>query len=65
MKKILTTKEAAEYLRINQKTLLRYIRTGKVRGVKLVGRYRILEEDLVRFVERAKSPTELNKKKKT
>ena len=34
---ILTLKELAEYLRVNERTILRMLNTGKISGVKIGG----------------------------
>ncbi|MGN0891947.1 MAG: PTS sugar transporter subunit IIA [Oligosphaeraceae bacterium] len=37
---ILTLKELAEYLRVNERTILRMINTGKIQGAKIGGQWR-------------------------
>ncbi len=37
---ILTLKELAEYLRVNERTILRMLNTGKISGVKIGGQWR-------------------------
>lgn len=48
MKKYLTIKEAAEKLSVCERTILRYIRSKKLRAAK-VGQWRIEENDLALF----------------
>ena len=47
---ILTTKEAATYLKITEKTMLKLINTGKIRAFRVGNVFRVkkseLEEDL-------------------
>ncbi|MDY0176875.1 MAG: PTS sugar transporter subunit IIA [Lentisphaeria bacterium] len=37
---ILTLKELAEYLRVNERTILRMLKTGKIQGAKIGGQWR-------------------------
>lgn len=37
---ILTLKELAEYLRVNERTILRMLKTGQIQGVKIGGQWR-------------------------
>ena len=41
--KLLTTKEVAERLGVDSKTVLRYLKAGRLKGAKLANEYRILE----------------------
>lgn len=52
MEKILTIKEACEYLRVKRRTALRWIYSGQLRAFKLGGGrlWRIREQDLQRFI---------------
>jgi excisionase family DNA binding protein len=47
MEKLLDTIEAAEFLRINTKTLQRLARSGDIRGIKIGKLWRFRTEDLV------------------
>ncbi len=50
MRRLLTTKEVAERLGVDTKTVLRYLRSGRLKGSKLASEYRIPEsavEDLL------------------
>ena len=48
--KLLTTREALEILRITKPTLLRLIKSGELKATKIGHNYRILSDDLDRFV---------------
>jgi excisionase family DNA binding protein len=48
---VLTTKEAIEYLRISKPTFLKYIRLGKIRGVKAGSGWRVHQSELYRFLK--------------
>ena len=49
-KKLLTTREALEILRITKPTLLRLIKSGELKATKIGHNYRILSNDLDRFI---------------
>jgi excisionase family DNA binding protein len=52
MKKLLTTKEVAEYLNVNVETIRVYVRKGLLKSIKLGGKYiRIRPEELEMFVK--------------
>ncbi len=51
---LLTLNEAADQLKVSRATLLRWIRSGKITGVKLGRDWRIDPADLARFVEASK-----------
>lgn len=61
MAEILTTKEAADFLKLHEKTLSRLARQGKLPGNKIGGEWRFLKEDLVSWIHegRAESPVSL------
>jgi excisionase family DNA binding protein len=44
-----TIKELANHLNINYYTILRYIKEGKIKAVKIGKIYRIYEEEIHRF----------------
>ena len=48
---ILTLREAAEYLRLSQRTLLRLLREGRIPGRKIGGQWRLTERRLTEYVE--------------
>jgi len=50
MREVLTSKEAMEYLRITQTTLLKLVREGGLKGNKVGRNYRFLKEDLDRYI---------------
>lgn len=58
MPTLYTAQEAAEILRLEYETVLRYIRAGKLRAAKFGNRYRVREEDLEAFVEASMPPTD-------
>jgi excisionase family DNA binding protein len=47
----LTTEDIAEQLQISVYTVRRYIRSGKLRSVKLEGSYRIRRTEFERFLK--------------
>jgi excisionase family DNA binding protein len=49
MDKLLTLKETAKILRVSERTIMRYLKSGKLKASK-VGRWRIKESDLERFL---------------
>ena len=51
---LLTIDEAAEYLKITPNVLRRWVRDGKLVGVKLGNHWRIYEDDLQAFLEAQK-----------
>jgi excisionase family DNA binding protein len=47
---VLTTDEVLSFLKISKPTLLKYIRRGNIRAVKLGKGWKILESELIRFL---------------
>ncbi len=47
---VLTTEEATEYLKISKPTLLKHVRLGKIRAVRVGRHWRFLQSDLYRFL---------------
>jgi excisionase family DNA binding protein len=47
---VLTTKEAAKYLRISKVTLLKYIRFGRIKAIKAGRGWKIHRSELGRFL---------------
>jgi len=48
--KLLTIKEVAEYLRVSERSVLRYIEAGRLKAIK-VGWWRIKEKELEKFLK--------------
>jgi len=46
---ILTLKELANYLRVNERTILRMLKTGQIRGVKIGGQWRFNGSEIDRM----------------
>ena len=55
MRKILTIGEVEKILQLNYQTVIGYIKSGKLKAVKLEKGYRITEEDLNKFIEENKT----------
>ena len=51
---ILTIKEIAEYLKLNEKTAYRFASEGKLPGFKVGGSWRFKRVDLERWIEEQK-----------
>ncbi|MDX9971234.1 MAG: helix-turn-helix domain-containing protein [Candidatus Gracilibacteria bacterium] len=51
MDKYLTTEQVANILQVHPFTILKFIKNGKIRGVKLGRVYRINENDVKEFLE--------------
>ena len=47
---VLTTEEATEYLKISKPTLLKHVRLGKIKAVKVGRHWRFLQSDLYSFL---------------
>jgi len=50
MEKLFTLKEAAKILRVSERTMMRYLKSGKLKASK-VGKWRIKESDLEKFLK--------------
>ena len=50
MDKLLTIKEVARYLRVSERSILRYIEAGRLRASR-IGQWRIRENDLEKFLK--------------
>jgi excisionase family DNA binding protein len=50
MEKLLTLKETAKILRVSERTIMRYLKSGKLKASKL-GQWRIQESDLKKFLK--------------
>src|SRR5690606_41000007 len=53
--KLLTPEEAAERLNVSPVTIRKWLRTGKLRGVKVSVLWRVKESDLNDFIENRRS----------
>jgi len=51
MEKLLTLKETAKILRVSERTIMRYLKSGKLKASNL-GQWRIKESDLNKFLEK-------------
>ena len=49
--KLLTIKEVAKYLRVSERSVLRYIEAGRLKAIK-VGYWRVSEKALQDFIKR-------------
>ena len=54
MDKLLTLKETAKILRVSERTVMRYLKFGKLKASK-VGQWRITEQDIKEFLEKHRS----------
>lgn len=67
--KLLTSKQVSEILQVHPFTVLKYLKTGKLRGLKLGRVWRIRESDVERFLEErsmvSNDPTQTSKNEKT
>jgi len=50
MDKLLTLKETAKILRVSERTIMRYLKAGRLKASKL-GQWRIKEGDIERFLK--------------
>jgi excisionase family DNA binding protein len=62
--KLLTTKEAAERLRLHQKTVETYFRTGYIKAFKVGRNWRVTEEELDCFIKQNLGATQLAQKER-
>jgi len=53
--KFYTPEQVAEILQLNHLTILKYIKSKKIKAMKLDRGYRIQESDLKDFIEKCKS----------
>lgn len=53
--KVYTTKEAAEHLRLEPRTVRKYLTGGIIKGVKFGNDWRILDSDLQAFLDGLKA----------
>lgn len=57
IEKFLTTEQVANILQVHPFTILKFIREGKLKGIKLGRVYRIKESDIHEFLDHASSKT--------
>jgi len=62
MDKLLTLKEVAKILRVSERSVMRYLKAGKLNASK-VGQWRIKESDLNKFLEKYSNVKRKSKKK--
>ena len=48
---VLTTDEAIQYLKVSKPTLLKHIRLGKIKAIKVGRDWRFLQSELYRFLK--------------
>ena len=61
MDKLLTLTETAQILRVSERTIMRYLKSGKLKASKL-GQWRIKESDLEKFLRENSNTKKFNKK---
>ncbi len=64
IEKFLTTEQVANILQIHPFTVLKFIKNGKLKGVKLGRVYRIKEDDVKEFLEGSQTNNQGRKKVK-
>ncbi len=52
MEKLFTLKETAKILRVSERTILRYLKSGKLKASKL-GQWRISQDNIDKFLEKS------------
>ncbi len=62
MDKLLTLKETAKILRVSERSVMRYLKVGKLKASK-VGQWRIKQSDLNKFLEKYSNVKAKSKKK--
>lgn len=55
---ILTIREVAEYLKINEKTAYRFAAEGKITGFKVGGAWRFKRDDIEKWIEKQRKNNE-------
>jgi len=48
---VLITREACDYLRISRPTYVKYLHTGRIKGIKAGKGWRVLKSELERFLK--------------
>lgn len=54
MNELFTVSEVGKILKLKDQTILSYIKLGKLKAIKLDRGYRVVEDDLQRFIEAKK-----------
>jgi len=62
MEKLLTLKETAKILRVSERTIMRYLKSGKLKASK-AGQWRIGQNNLNKFLEQYSNVKRKSKKK--
>ena len=62
MEKFFTTEQVANILQVHPFTILKFIKSGKLKGIKLGRVYRIKESDVQEFLESRMTGTKTNEK---
>ena len=47
---VLTTEEATQYLKISEPTLIKHVRLGKIKAIKVGRSWRFLQSELYQFL---------------
>jgi excisionase family DNA binding protein len=55
MEQLLTVEQVAEKLQVHWQTILRYIKTGRLRAIKIGRGYRVDPSDLQQFLDELKT----------
>ena len=63
MEKYFTTEQVANILQVHPFTILKFIKSGKLKGIKLGRVYRIKESDVQEFLEERMTVTKTKEKK--
>ena len=63
MEKFFTTEQVANILQVHPFTILKFIKSGKLKGIKLGRVYRIKESDVQEFLEERMTGTKTKEKK--
>lgn len=58
MNNVLTVSEVADQLKVSDRTVRNWIEAGKLKGYRFGQAYRIIEEDLTRFIEESEIKVE-------
>jgi len=64
MEKLLTLKETAKYLRVSERSVLRYIEAGRLKASR-IGQWRVRESDLEKFLRENSNTTKSSRRIKT
>ena len=61
--KLFTIREVAKYLRVSERSILRYIEAGRLRASR-IGQWRIKESDLEKFLKESSNEKNTRKRNK-